>query len=143
MEANILRQERRESKQEQLQAWQLARIEGKKDRRDLTDQIKRLVEWADSEGSKNGQRYYTTFSKMVYSIAFGLKKIPKDFRNTLDEKTLRHLQMIEWKVSQWLDDAITRGGDYHAPYHDIKERMGMLIEIIGTIRMSENQLQLQ
>ena len=127
MEQTLLRQ--------QNASWQQARIEGKEDRLELTNSIKRLVEFAEASGRRNANRYYTTFTKMIYKILFNIKKVPKDFRNNLDKTTLRQLQLIELKASQWVDDAVVTSDDYHTPYKDVKSRIESLVEVIGGINL--------
>jgi len=113
--------------------WQQTRFEGKEDRRELTDAIKPLVALADESGSKNADKYYETFSKLIYDQLFGIKKAPLNFRDTLDKESLKQLKMVEWKVSQWLNQAIETCTDYHQPYQIIKGKLKALVSVIGTL----------
>ncbi len=120
---------------QQNSSWLDTRSSGKGVRLDFTDSIKKVVDFAGQSGSKNPGRYYSTFTKMVYGLLFDLKKVPKDFRDTLNEETLKQLQLIEWKASQWIDDAVIGSEDYHAPYYEVKAKIQTLIEVIGNIKI--------
>jgi len=114
-------------------SWQQDRLEGKQDRLELTDSIKRLVDLAQDSGSKNADRYFERITQLIYDQLFGLKKAPLNFRDSLDKQALKQLKMVEWNVSQWLNQAIETCTDYHQPYKIIKERLIALVGVIGTL----------
>ena len=116
-------------------SWQQARIEGKENRLDFTDAIKKVVEFAESSGSKSSKKYYKHFTSMVYSLLFDLKKVPKNFRDSLDKETLKQIQMIEWKASEWIDEAVSHSSDYHDPYKIVKARVKILVDVIGNLKL--------
>ncbi len=112
-------------------------MNGKTTRRDLTDSIKKLVVFANESGSKNADRYYTSFTKMIYQLMFNLKKVPDNFRDSLDEKSLTKLQYYECQVAQWLDETVQFCNDYHEPYHAVKLRLRALVDVVGIIKTSD------
>jgi Rha family phage regulatory protein len=114
-------------------SWQQDRLEGKLDRRELTDAIKKLVTLAENSGSNNADRYYESISKLIYSQLFDIKKAPSNFRDSLDKESLKQLKVVEWKTSQWLDEAIKKCKDYHQPYKEIKGKLKALVSVIGTM----------
>jgi Rha family phage regulatory protein len=122
--------------QKQSSSWQQARIESKDIRLELTDSIKRLVDLANESGSKNAHRYYEIITKMIYQEVFSIKKVPPHFRDTLDKKALHHLQLVEWKMAEWLSESIDACEDYHEPYREIKARLKSLIDVIGQINQA-------
>ncbi len=117
-------------------SWQQARIEGKQSRVKLTDAIKRLVDLAVSHGSKNADRYYISITNMIYKQVFDLKKVPDEFRDSLNENELYQLQLVEWKIAEWLNESIYKCLDYHEPYREIKKRLTNLIAVIGVINLN-------
>jgi Rha family phage regulatory protein len=119
--------------QQKNHSWQQARIEGKQDRYELTEAIKKLVELAVSSGSNNADRYYESISKMIYQQLFNIKQVPLNFRDSLDQDSLKQLRMMEWQVSQWLIKAIATCKDYHEPYREIKEKLKILVSVIGVM----------
>ena len=70
---------------------------------------------------------------MIYDQLFGLKKAPLNFRDTLGKEALKQLKMVEWNVSQWLNQAIETCTDYHQPYKIIKGKLKALVGVIGTL----------
>jgi Rha family phage regulatory protein len=122
--------------QEQNSSWHKARIESKDIRLELTDSIKRLVDLANDSGSKNAHHYYEIITKMIYQEVFSIKKVPTHFRDTLDKKALHHLQLVEWKMAEWLSESIDACEDYHEPYNEIKTRLRSLIDVIGQINLA-------
>ncbi len=119
---------------QQSVTWQHDRIEGKKYRHDLTDAIQKLERFAELSGSKKAKNYYNLISRMINKTVFGLSKVPKNFRDTLSEDSLKQLQLVEWKIAQWLEKAIDGCSDYHEPYYIIKTKLKSLIEVIGNIK---------
>lgn len=57
---------------------------------------------------------------MIYKQVFDLKKVPDQFRDSLDKNDLYQLQLVEWKVAEWLNNSINSCFDYHEPYSEIK-----------------------
>ena len=121
---------------QQNSSWQQARIEGKQSRIKLTDAIKRLVALAKSNGSKNANKYYISITNMIYKQVFDLKKVPDQFRDSLNANELYQLQLVEWKIAEWLNESIDKCLDYHDPYPEIKKRLTNLIAVIGVINLN-------
>ncbi|WP_300461290.1 Rha family transcriptional regulator [Desulfobacula sp.] len=117
-------------------SWQQARIEGKQSRLKLTDAIRRLVDLAKSNGSKNADKYFISITNMTYRQVFDLKKIPDQFRDSLGVNELYQLQLVEWKVAEWLKEALDDCLDYHDPYREIKKKLKNLIAVIGVINLN-------
>jgi len=116
--------------------WQQERLEGKQTRRYLTDAIQKLVKFAELSGSKNPNIYYTNIPIMVNKTVFGLSKVSHDFRDTLNIDSLKQLQLVEWTVAQWLNNAVDECSDYHEPYYIIKNQLESLVNVIGHITPS-------
>ena len=113
--------------------WQQDRLESKKYRHELTDAIQKLVIFAELSESKNPNIYFTLFSKMINKTVFDLSKVPHNFRDTLDTDSLKQLQLVEWKIAQWLNNAVDECSDYHDPYYLIKNKLDSLVNVIGQI----------
>jgi Rha family phage regulatory protein len=125
MERALLRQHNLE--------WQSYRLEGKEHRLELTDSIQKLVQLAERQGSRYASRYYVSFTQMVYQQVFGLKKVPGNFRDLLDEASLKRLRFIEEHAAIWLNEAVQEAIDYHAPFKVLKSKLKNLIDVIGGI----------
>ncbi len=120
----------------QNSSWQQARIEGKQSRIKLTDAIQRLVELANTNGSKNADKYFISITNMIYKQVFDLKKAPDQFRDSLGENELYQLQLVEWKIAEWLNEALDRCHDYHEPYPEVKKKLKNLVAVIGVINLN-------
>lgn len=117
-------------------SWQQARIEGKQSRFKLTEAIKRLVELAKANGSKNADKYYISITNMIYKQVFNLKKVPDRFRDNLNENELYQLELVEWKIAEWLNKSIDKCLDYHEPFPEIKSKLKNLVAVIGIINLN-------
>ena len=102
----------------------------------LTDSIQRLVDLSFSNGSKNADKYYISITNMIYKEVFNLKKVPDQFRDSLSRDDLYQLQLVEWKVAEWLNESIDLCLDYHEPYREIKKKLKNLIAVIGVINLN-------
>ncbi|MCC0704904.1 Bro-N domain-containing protein [Clostridioides sp. ES-S-0049-02] len=108
---------------EKDQEWINIRTEGKKVRKDFTDEIQEFVYYAINQGSNNPQMYYKHFTELVR------KKlgIPKDVkRDELNQSELFDIQALERVISMKLPKLIDKDMNYKEIYRKIKE----LIEII-------------
>ena len=116
--------------------WQECRQIGKAKRHDLTDSIRKVVKLAERQGSKNANRYYTIFTRLIYGLVFGAKTVPGNFRDMLDEQALHKLRLIEEHAALWIDEATRHGvNDYHAPYQVLKCRLPMLLDVMGGLEL--------
>ena len=77
---------------QQTSLWQQDRIEGKKCRHDLTDAIQKLERFAALSGSNKAHIYYNLITRMINKTVFGLSKVPQNFRDTLNNDSLKQLQ---------------------------------------------------
>lgn len=59
--------------EKQTQLWRNTRTESKINRLMETDEIKRLIEYAKAQGSKNADKYYIIFSKLANKAVYRIK----------------------------------------------------------------------
>lgn len=100
----------------------MARLHGKQVRRDETDAIKELVEYATAQGAKNAQFYYPNITIMTNKIL----GIDKGQRDTLDTRQLCVLQMIETSIRIAIGDGLREQLDYHDIFDLCKDRVSEL-----------------
>lgn len=100
----------------------MARLSGKQVRRDETDAIKELVEYATANGSKNAQFYYPNITIMTNKVI----GIDKGQRDTLDTRQLCVLQMIETSVRIAIGDGLREQLPYDDIYLLCKDRVSEL-----------------
>lgn len=109
----LLRQARKERKQ----AWIEHRQSGKAVRRDETDRVKIYNIRADSQGSKNSERYYLHFSLMAKK-AIGIDKMKRD---EMSEDQLKFLAKIEDEITFLLAKGEMKEIYYKDLYQEIKK----------------------
>jgi phage regulator Rha-like protein len=100
----------------------MARLQGKQVRRDETDAIKELVEYATANGSKNAQFYYPNITIMTNKVI----GIDKGQRDTLDTRQLCVLQMIETAIRIAIGDGLREQLPYDDIYLLCKDRVSEL-----------------
>jgi phage regulator Rha-like protein len=100
----------------------MARLSGKQVRRDETDAIKELVEYATAQGSKNAQFYYPNITIMTNKVI----GIDKGQRDTLDTRQLCVLQMIETSIRIAIGDGLREQLPYDDIYLLCKDRVSEL-----------------
>jgi phage regulator Rha-like protein len=100
----------------------MARLSGKQVRRDETDAIKELVEYATANGSKNAQFFYPNITIMTNKVI----GIDKGQRDTLDTRQLCVLQMIETSIRIAIGDGLREQLPYDDIYLLCKDRVSEL-----------------
>ncbi len=109
--------------EKQMQLWQNTREESKASRLMETDEIKRLVEYAKEQGSKNADKYYITFSKLANKAA-GLDSGQRD---NATAGQLNNLTLIENIINNVIKDGIKKELYYKEIYQDCKNRINSFL----------------
>ncbi len=99
--------------------WQDTRSLGKDIRRQETDAIKRLVDYATAQGSRNAARYYTTLSKLANHTA-GIVE-----RDTAQVVQLTTLLLVEKVITKEIVAGIEAEQPYKAIYQAIKDKLAV------------------
>lgn len=97
--------------------WIGARDESKKARRYETDQIKLFVEYAKNQGSKNAERYYTIFTKLVNKKLL----LGSGQRDELSQETLMEVKVLETLVKMRIRKLMKENIPYKEIYQDVKK----------------------
>jgi len=110
--------------------WKQLRSTGKLTRKKESDTIKKFVEYAENQGSKNARRYYTNISTMENKTLFFIQE---KFPNLREVLTGQQLQVMS-SADQIVEKALLEGMEKEMFYKDIfllaKERIIMFSEII-------------
>lgn len=96
--------------------WLGIRNESKEARRYETDQIKLFVEYVKEQGSKNADRYYVLFTKLINS-KMGIQSGKRD---ELSQETLMELKSLETLVKMRIRKLIEKETPYKEIYQDVK-----------------------
>ena len=103
-----------------------ARIEGKKVRREETDAIKDLVQYATDRGSESARMYYTTITKMTNGV-LGLEAGQRD---SLPPVQLDRLRLAETMIDVALRDGMRAGLPYRQIYALARDRVLALVPLL-------------
>jgi len=120
--------------QKQNAEWLQKRTEGKMERRVETDSIKRFVEYATEQGSKNAAKYYMVISKMENNTLFNLDMLGQKFpniRDLLSGYQLSTLQNADRIIARALNEGMDNQNTYKEIYKIAKERIERFVELIG------------
>ena len=97
--------------------WLLTRQEGKLTRRRETDRIAELIPYAESQGSKNADKLYVFYSKLVNKLA-GIKG---GMRESVNVETLLHIKKLEDLFSEIIAERMKGKVFYKEIYSECKE----------------------
>lgn len=103
--------------------WQDTRSLGKEIRRQETDAIQRLVDYATAQGSRNAVRYFTTLSRLADRTA-GI--IERDKAQTVQLTTLLLMEKV---IAQEIIAGIEAKQPYKAIYQAIKDRLAVFSSV--------------
>ena len=106
--------------------WQDTRALTKAVRKQETDAIRELVEYATGQGSKHAVRYYTSISRIANKAA-GIAD-----RDRAHVEELTALMLIERVIAEEIRAGIATGKPYKEIYTAIQQRLLTFGEITGT-----------
>ena len=99
--------------------WQDARSLGKEIRRQETEAIKRLVDYATAQGSRKAGWYYANLSKLA-DATVGIVE-----RDKAQVVQLTALLLVEQTIAREITAGIEAGAPYWAIYQTIKDRLAV------------------
>lgn len=118
----------------QNEEWHQLRQEGKRERRLETDTIKKFVEYAFNQGSKDPRMYYMAITKMENCTLFYIELIAMEFsnfRDIVDGYGLNILQMADRIVAKALEEGMEANMYYKDIYKLAKARVESFASVIG------------
>jgi anti-repressor protein len=110
--------------------WQELRIESKKVRLEETDEIKRLVEYARKNNSKNADKYYTHYSNLIWRNLFTIETEVKNKRNILNESQLHTVMKAEYIIKNCINEGLYNEIDYHDIYKNAENKIKLLASLV-------------
>lgn len=105
---------------------EVARLEGKKARREETAAIAELVKYATDQGSKSAKMYYMSITKMTNEIL----GIQAGQRDTLPPVALDRIRAAEVLIDVSLRDGMRAGLHYKQIYALAKDRVQHLVPLL-------------
>ena len=103
--------------QKQTADWLETRRQGQLVRREETDVIQQLVEYAKSQGSEHSQMLYMTYTKLANRIV-GVSN-----RDSATHAQLNDLSTMERLIAKVVLDGMDAGTHYKQIYKNCKERL--------------------
>lgn len=111
--------------------WLLTRQQGKLVRREETDVIQELIEYAKRQGSEHSDKLYMTYSKLVNSLV-GIKA---NSRDKVDFGILMIIRQLEDMFTRVIASSMENELHYKEIYKICKNQGTQLIEIVsGNVR---------
>ena len=111
--------------------WLLTRQQGKLVRREETDVIQELIEYAKRQGSEHSDKLYMTYSKLVNSLV-GIKA---NSRDKVDFGILMIIRQLEDMFTRVIASSMENELHYKEIYKICKHQGTQLIEIVsGNVR---------
>jgi len=117
--------------------WQNVRKDGKIVYRQKTDVIKRFVEYATNQGSKNAKMYYSNFAKMENSALFFFEQKYKNLRDVMTIKQLMQVSTADDVIEKALQEGMEQNLNYKECYKLAKGRIIAFAKIIGKSPVAE------
>jgi len=115
MEEALLRQQNLE--------WNQTRVQSKAVRRVETDVIKKFVEYATEQGSKNAKMYYKHFTSATYKALKLMQHAKPKTREMLDMMELNQLIIAEDIVQKVISREMEAGTHYKDIYNECKDAL--------------------
>jgi phage regulator Rha-like protein len=107
----------------QTEEWRVTRKQGKLTRKNETDVLKQLVEYAKVQGSKNADKLYITYSKLAN------KAISIQGRDKATIMELNNLSLAENIILHCIKTGMAAGKHYKEIYQDSRTRLEMFKDI--------------
>lgn len=101
-------------------------MEGKLIRRQETNSIKNLVEYAVSQGSNNASRYYSNITKLTNKLL----GIEAGQRDSLGADMLKRIAMLEGVVDISIQQSINKKLEYKEVYKLLKSKAEVVAKIL-------------
>jgi len=99
-------------KERQSTEWLMTRKQGKLIRRSETDTIANLIDYAKSQGSRNADKFYITYSRLV-NLLVGIEA---GQRETVPFKTISTIGFLEDMILHTIDEEMQKGTHYKEIY---------------------------
>lgn len=109
-------------------------------RKQTTDVMKRFVEYAESQGSKNANRYYSNITRMLNGLLFIVEGKFKNVREVLTTQQLMTCSSAEQIIDRGLKDGMSRKRYYKEIYKDVRSRVELFAELHGKSEVISKQL---
>ena len=120
----------------QNEEWISTRKDGKKSRKELTEAIKKLLEFhnlhnPESTYAKKPNLLYSNITRMIDKTLFDIQLATGNKRDCMTKKQLTSLDMVEIMLSEKIYEYIDNGGNAKQIYKLLQEDIKPFVEWIG------------
>jgi hypothetical protein len=123
--------------------YQVTRNAGKIVRKQTTDAMQRFVEYAESQGSRNANMYYSNITRMLNGLLFIVEGKYKNLRNVMDIQQLMTCSSAEQIIDRGLLDGMSRKKPYKEIYKNVRGRVEQFAELHGKSEVISDQLSIE
>ena len=120
--------------------YQITRDAGKMVRKQTTDTMKAFVEYAEEQGSRNAEKYYTNITRMLNSMMFIVEGTHKNIRNMLTIQQLMTVSSAEQIIDKGLSLGMSRKMFYKDIYVEVKNKVHLFADLHGKSEVISQQL---
>lgn len=113
---------------------------GKIVRNQTTDVIKRFVEYAEGQGSRNAGMYYTNITRMVNGLLFIVDGKFKNLREVMSVQQLMTISSAEQIIDRGLRDGMSRKKFYKDVYQDVRSKVKLFADMHGKSEVVQKYL---
>lgn len=118
--------------------WQKLRAESKRIRLEETNEIQKMVKYAEENGSENADNYYTHFSKLVWDNLFiieeGFEKV-KNKKDICNDNQLATVIQAENIIKKCINEGLENQTEYHEIYYNTRDKIKLLSSIIDITKI--------
>ncbi|MCC8038272.1 MAG: Rha family transcriptional regulator [Bacteroidales bacterium] len=113
-------------RERQSTEWLTTRKNGKMVRRNETDTLANLIDYAKQQGSRNADKFYMTYSRLVNSLV----GIEAGQRGRCPWKTLMAITMLEDMILHTVDEEMQKGTHYKQIYPVCKDKGAQMVQFM-------------
>lgn len=130
------------SKQKNDPVWNEIRVSSKKMRLSETDEIKKFIAYAKSQGGtpRGCDMYYSNFTRMMNYLLFIFEGEFKALRNLLSANQLMTISVAENIISKAIKEGIENNVFYKDIYKDVKSKVAIFSELHGKTKVIDSIL---
>lgn len=111
--------------------YQITRDAGKIVRKQTTDVMQNFVKYAERQGSKNAEMYYSNITRMLNGLLFIVEGKYKNLRKVLTIQQLMTVSSAEQIIDRGLKDGMSRKKFYKEIYKDVRNKVKLFAELHG------------
>lgn len=130
-----------ENRMKERGEWNAARVEGKSVRRILTNIISQYIDYAFSQGSRNADKYFLIYTKLLNSELFIIEEKSANHRDRMNITQLHQVSVGEQILIKIISEGMRSKKYYKDIYQDAKEKLKTLSSVVGKSKLGQSEKQ--